>query len=118
VKKREQLEKLRDLDHYLTQNGRFRGILFQIKHMPPGRKRDRTIENFWISVYNGYHVGDLDSLQYRGHALSEYLSTLDEMNEVSPIPPERDTSMMGADFRREWKGRSSAVSEMGVLALE
>jgi hypothetical protein len=71
LKKREQLEKLRDLDHCLTQDGRFRGILFQVRHMPPGRQRNQTRDNLWASVYDGYHIGDLDCLKYHGIAPSE-----------------------------------------------
>jgi hypothetical protein len=41
--------------------------------MEPGRGRDKSIEEFWISVYNGSHSYHPDLLQLKGWDLAEYL---------------------------------------------
>jgi hypothetical protein len=80
--------------------------------MRPGRHRRQAIDCFWISVYNGFHVGDLDSLQARSFAPAEYLSAFDELHELSESREDQNAS--------RWSGgrRQSAVTGMGVLALE
>jgi hypothetical protein len=65
-----------------------------------------------MCVYEGHSVGDLDSLRARSFALAEYLSTSDELNEMSEPQEDQDTSTGGRRRRR------SAVTGMDVLALE
>jgi hypothetical protein len=61
-------------------------------------------------------VGDLDALQARSFVLNDYVSTLDELNEMSALLEDQDTSR-GCPQRNQAR-RSSAVSGMGILALE
>jgi hypothetical protein len=61
-------------------------LIYQTRQMRPGRSQERSIEEFWISVYNSHYRDDLDSLQARGQALAEYLHLLDEINEAKESP--------------------------------
>jgi hypothetical protein len=73
-------KQLRAVKHHLRQELRFAKIVDQVKHMDPGRTRDKAIEEFWISVYNGsgpdYHM-----LEVRGRVFAEYLQLRDEVFE-------------------------------------
>jgi hypothetical protein len=82
--------------------------------MKPGKSRDRTIEEFWISVSNGYYQDDLDPLQRRGYTLAKYLHLSDEMNDEEDEPS--NSLPGGVDFWRQWKHRSSVVSGISGLA--
>jgi hypothetical protein len=73
AKMRQQKERLHDLEHYLKQDWRFAGFIFRSRNTGPGRSRDKAIEEFWISIYNGYYQSEMDLLQARGRTLAEYL---------------------------------------------
>jgi hypothetical protein len=113
-----QHQTLEDTKHYLTLDNRFRGLLFEIKHLGPGRQRRQILGLLWTRVYSGYHVGDLDALQARSFALDDYLCTLDELCEAKTPTEDCDTSLSGCSSLSYRVRRSSAVSGMGVLALE
>jgi hypothetical protein len=69
VRRREQKQRIRDLEHYLSQEWRFVRILEQIRDMSPGRARDKAVELFWISVHHGSLHPDVEMLERRGKAL-------------------------------------------------
>jgi hypothetical protein len=66
IRKRRRKERLRDLKHSLRQDWKLGVIASQIRHMEPGRSRDKAIEEFWMSVYNLSHSYDPDYLQMKG----------------------------------------------------
>jgi hypothetical protein len=114
MRRQEQKDCLRDLKHYLNQEWRFAAFLHDFPHMGPGRTRDKAIEIFWISVYNGSYHPDYDMLERRCWALAESLCLRDEVEDRSPqVGPE-----LGVDPWGQWRHRSSAVTGMGGLALD
>jgi hypothetical protein len=72
-----------------------------------------SIEDFWISVYNGSYHADYDMLEQRGCALVEYLCLRDEVEERTP----QVWTELGADPWGQEKRRSSTATGMGHLAL-
>jgi hypothetical protein len=86
VKISQQKERLRDLEHYLRQDWRFANFIFHSDYIGPGRSRDKAIEEFWISVYNGHHQNELDLLQAREQAVAEFFHLRDEIDEVHESP--------------------------------
>jgi hypothetical protein len=117
IRKRELTKQLEDLDHYLTLDRRFSGLLCEIKRTRPGRQRNKILELFWMRIYNGYSFDETDGLTTRSLALNDCLSAFDEFHELSAPPEDQDTSMRGRALNNQVR-RSSAVSGMGVLALE
>jgi hypothetical protein len=115
IRKREPTKQLEDLEHYLTLAGRFSGLLFETKSTRPGRQRNKILELFWTRVYSGNYVGEMDALKARGFALNDFLSIFDELHGLSVASEAQDQSRAGDTFG---KHRSSAVSGMGVLALD
>jgi hypothetical protein len=73
IQKPERKKRLRDLKHWLKQEWRIGLIASQARHMEPGRSRDKAIEDFWISVYNGSYPCDPGFLQMKGWDLAQYL---------------------------------------------
>jgi hypothetical protein len=100
AKRRQQKERLWDLEHCLRHDWRFANLICQTQHLGPGRSRDKVIEEFRISVYNGYHLSDLGILQLRGRAVANYLHLRDEIDEVEEAPP--IGSPAGVNFWRQW----------------
>jgi hypothetical protein len=82
--------------------------------MDPGLVRDKIIEVFWISVYNGFYDPGHDMLEQRGWAVAEYLYVRDEVEERPP----QVGSELGVDLWRQWRHRSSVVTGTGDLAPE
>jgi hypothetical protein len=50
IRKRELMKQLEDLEHYLTLDGRFFGLLFEIKSTRPGRQRNKILDLFWTDL--------------------------------------------------------------------
>jgi hypothetical protein len=105
-KGREQRERVQDLEHYSKQEWRFARILHEIKDVGPGRKREKAIELFWISVYNGVFRNDSDILKLRGHALEQYLQLRDEVEE------RMDHGEDGIDALPHWSGGGAGVAQL------
>jgi hypothetical protein len=88
-------KQLEDPEHYLILDEHFSGLLFEIKCTRPGRQRNKILELFWMKIYNGCHMNEMGALRARSFALNDFLSTFDELYELSVPPEDQDQSRGG-----------------------
>jgi hypothetical protein len=69
---------MRDCEHYLNQDPRFRWITKQVRSLEPGPERWKAVDDFWSTAYDGYYVSEEELIMARGKVLAEYIGLLDE----------------------------------------
>jgi hypothetical protein len=115
----ERLQELRDCEHYLEQDSRFKEITHQVRTLEPRPERFKAVDEFWNTAYSKVQRGEKESLRSRGKVLAEYIGLLDEerlrrsLCERSPGPSHVEDG--GGDEQRSANRvhRSSAVTAYG-----
>jgi hypothetical protein len=70
-------------------------IASHVRHMESGRIRDKVIEEFWRSVYNGSQSYEPDFLRMKGWDHAEFLHRIDEIHVESPSRSFQDSTSVG-----------------------
>jgi hypothetical protein len=74
----ERLQELRDCEHYLSQDPRFKEITYQVRTLEPGPERIKAVDGFWNTAYSRFQRSERESLSSRGKVLAEYVGLLYE----------------------------------------
>jgi hypothetical protein len=69
---------LKDSEHFLNLEPRFRKITATVKSLPPGPERTQALNEFWDTAYSRFQWSEREMLRIRGKVLSEYVGLLDE----------------------------------------
>jgi hypothetical protein len=73
---------MKDLEHYLGLDWRFREILETVTSLAPGSHGEAVIGDFWRFVYSGDYTSELDLLRARAKALAEYIGALEKERSI------------------------------------
>jgi hypothetical protein len=86
------------------------------RHMKPGARKERFLEEFKIQIYQDSRLEEFEALQRRDWALIGYLSSSDETKEDrwTYHPP----LCNGVNLWGQLKCMSGAVTGMGGFALD
>jgi hypothetical protein len=76
----ERRKRMKDEEHFLQKDWRFRGFMEQIKSSFPGADRDKLTDELWKVIPQGYYHSEVEAVGVRGRVLADYVALLDVEN--------------------------------------